>query len=99
VFRPLLPVWRVTAVFRGMLCLLQPFDHTTRRYLAFEVTMFVCSALAGLVTFAAGIQSDRFDMKEHPLDWGTLNATRGFCGMAKCYFPARLSEQEVGLAC
>ena len=56
-------------------------------------------ALAGLVASAAGIQSDRFDLREHPLDWGTLNATRGFCGMAKCYFPARLSEQEAGQAC
>ena len=63
--------------------------------------MLVSSALAGLVASAAGIQSisNRFDMKEHPLDWGTLNATRGFCGMAKCYFPARLSEQEAGQAC
>ena len=54
------------------------------------------SGLAGLlVASAAGMQSDRFRSKEHPLDWGRLNASRGFCGMAKCYFPARLSEQEV----
>ena len=50
-----------------------------------------------LVASAAGMQSDRFRSKEHPLDWGRLNASRGFCGMAKCYFPARLSEQEVKL--
>ena len=50
--------------------------------------------LAGLlVASAAGMQSDRFRSK--PFDWGRLNASRGFCGMAKCYFPARLSEQEV----
>ena len=66
-----------------------------------RVQMLISSALAlaGLVVSAAGIQSDRFDLREHPLDWGTLNATRGFCGMAKCYFPARLSEQEAGQAC
>ena len=57
--------------------------------------MLITGALAGLVASASGIQNHRSDMKEHPLDWGRLNASRGFCGMAKCYFPTRLSEQEV----
>ena len=61
--------------------------------------MLITGALAGLVASASGIQNHRSDMKEHPLYWGTLNATRGLCGMFKCYFPARLSEQEVGQAC
>ena len=30
--------------------------------------------------------------EEHPVDWDTLNATRGFCGLSKCYFPVKLSE-------
>ena len=30
--------------------------------------------------------------EEHPVDWDTLNATRGFCGLNKCYFPVKLSE-------
>ena len=46
----------------------------------------------------AGAQGAQFD-KEHPLDWDTLNATRGFCGLGKCYFPSRLSEHEAGQAC
>ena len=37
--------------------------------------MLITGALAGLVASASGIQNHRSDMKEHPLDWGTLNAT------------------------
>ena len=46
-------------------------------------------------SWGSGVQFD----KEHPLDWDTLNATRGFCGLGKCYFPSRLSEHEAGQAC
>ena len=69
--------------------------------------MLRSSVLTGLVASAAGIQSSiqgsirtragtqgvQFD-KEHPLDWDTLNATRGFCGLDKCYFPSRLGEHD-----
>ena len=47
---------------------------------------------------SVGIPGVQFD-KEHPLDWQTLNATRGLCGLLKCYFPLRLSEHEAGQAC
>ena len=74
--------------------------------------MLTSGVLTGLVASAAGIQGSiqrsirtragaqgvQFD-KEHPLDWDTLNATRGFCGLGKCYFPSRLSEHEAGQAC
>ena len=86
-------------VLPALVRLLQPSRLANTCWFHVYTAMLISSALAGLVASAAGIQSNRFDMKEHPLDWGTLNATRGFCGMAKCYFPARLSEQEAGQAC
>ena len=55
-------------------------------------------SIQGSIRTRAGTQGVQFD-KEHPLDWDTLNATRGFCGLDKCYFPSRLSEHEAGQAC
>ena len=59
--------------------------------------MLLTSVLTALIS-AAGTPGVQFD-KEHPLDWQTLNATRGLCGLLKCYFPLRLSEHEAGQAC
>ena len=59
--------------------------------------MLITSVLTALIS-AAGIPGVQFD-KEHPLDFQTLNATRGLCGLLKCYFPLRLSEHEAGQAC
>ena len=90
---------RVAQYYPGVCSPVAAFAVSKHSRFHVYTAMLISSALAGLVASAAGIQSNRFDMKEHPLDWGTLNATRGFCGMAKCYFPARLSEQEAGQAC
>ena len=57
--------------------------------------MLIIGVLTALISAAGGVQFD----KEHPLDWQTLNATRGLCGILKCYFPLRLSEHEAGQAC
>eukprot|EP00964_Phaeocystis_antarctica_P061605 scaffold36825_cov62-Phaeocystis_antarctica.AAC.1 len=67
--------------------------------LAFEFSYIQgCPIIQGSIRTRAGAQGVQFD-KEHPLDWDTLNATRGFCGLGKCYFPSRLSEHEAGQAC
>ena len=62
--------------------------HATRMLVACAFGLLGCWSPPRL-----GYEPDRFRSK--PFDWGRLNASRGFCGMTKCYFPARLSEREV----